>query len=76
MAGIWKIQHNYEGYTTNRLKRKVFNRCIFPAMTYGAETWTLTTKMDNKLSAAKHNMERNTFKNNYKDRNTNNWVRD
>ena len=52
------------------LKRKVFNQCILPAMTYGAETWTLTTKMENKLSAAQHKMERNMFNITYKDRKT------
>ena len=26
------------------LKRKVFNQCIIPTITYGAETWTLTAK--------------------------------
>ena len=25
------------------LKRLVYNSCVLPAMTYGAETWTLTT---------------------------------
>ena len=55
MAGSWKTY--YEGYTINMLKR-VFNKCILPAMTYGAETWTLTTRMEKKLSAAQHNMKR------------------
>jgi len=26
MAGIWKKQHNYEGYTTNMLKKKGLQR--------------------------------------------------
>ena len=49
------------------LKRKVFNQCILPVMTYGAETWTLTTKIEKKLSAAQHNMERSMLNITYKD---------
>ena len=35
------------------LKRHVYNSCVLPAMTYGAETWALTTQAKNKLAAAK-----------------------
>ena len=58
------------------LQRKVFNQCNLPAMTSGAETWTLTTKMEKKLSAAQHNMERKMLNITYKERKTNNWVRE
>ena len=34
------------------LKRKVFNQCIIPVMVYGAETWTLSVRMEQKLKAA------------------------
>ena len=34
------------------LKRQVYNSCVLPAMTYGAETWTLTKQAQNKLAAA------------------------
>ena len=33
-------------------KRQVCNSCALPAMTYGAETWALTTQAKNKLAAA------------------------
>ena len=45
-------------------------------MQYRAETWTLTTKMEHKLSAARYNMERSMVNITYKDRKTNNWVKD
>ena len=32
------------------LKRHVYNSCVLPAMTYGAETWTLTKQAQNKLT--------------------------
>ncbi|KAA5634901.1 hypothetical protein F3G63_34400 [Pseudomonas aeruginosa] len=40
------------------LKTKVFNQCILPAMTYGAETWTLTAGLAHKLRVAQRAMER------------------
>ena len=40
------------------LKRQVYNSCVLPAMTYGAETWTLTKQAQNKLAAAQTKMER------------------
>ena len=40
------------------LKRQVYNSCILPAMTHGAETWALTTQAKNKLAAAQTKMER------------------
>ena len=33
------------------LNRQVYNSCVLPATTYGAETWTLTKQAENKLAA-------------------------
>ena len=56
------------------LTRQVYNSCVLPSMTYGAETWTLTKQAQNKLAAAQTKMERNMLT--YKDRKTNIWVRE
>ncbi|KAG1714568.1 N-acetylgalactosamine kinase [Nymphon striatum] len=45
-------------------------------MTYASETWTLTTKMERKLAATQHNMERSMLNITYKDRKTNRWIRE
>ena len=58
------------------LKRQVYNSCVLPAMTYGAETWTLTKQAQNKLTAAQTKMERSMLNITYKDRKTNIWVRE
>ena len=59
------------------LKRQVYNSsCVLPAMTYGAETWTLTKQAQNKLAAAQTIMERSMLNITYKDRRTNIWVRE
>ena len=58
------------------LKRHVYNACVLPAMTYGAETWTLTIQAHNTLAAAQTKMERSMLNITYKDRKTNIWVRE
>jgi len=40
------------------LKRKVFNQCILPFLTYGCETWTNSTEMKRKLQITQRAMER------------------
>ena len=57
------------------LKREVYNSCVLPAMTYGAETWSLTKQAQKKLAAAQKKMERSMLTITYHDRKTNTWVR-
>ncbi|NNK28772.1 MAG: reverse transcriptase family protein, partial [Flavobacteriaceae bacterium] len=40
------------------LKRKVYNQCIIPTMSYASETWTLTKKMIGRLRTSQRAMER------------------
>ena len=40
------------------LKRKVFDQCVLPVMTYGSEPLTLTTANDNKLMVTQRKMKR------------------
>ena len=54
----------------------MYNSCVLPAMTYGAEAWTLTKQAQNKLAAAQTKMERSMLNITYKDRRTNIWVRE
>ncbi|KAK2192317.1 hypothetical protein NP493_34g04016 [Ridgeia piscesae] len=42
----------FKGNIGTYLKRQVYNSCVLPAMTYGAETWALTTQAKKKLAAA------------------------
>ena len=51
------------------LKRQMYNSCVLPAMTYGAETWT-------RIKQAQNKMERRMLNITYKYRRTNIWVRD
>ena len=40
------------------LKKKIMDMVILPAMTYGAETWSLTKHQKDKLVVAQRSMER------------------
>ena len=40
------------------LKRKVYNQCILPIVTYGAETWNLTKRLTLKLRSMQRAHER------------------
>ena len=40
------------------MKRKVFNQCVLPAMTYGCQTWSLTKALVKKLERSQRAMER------------------
>ncbi|KAG7296310.1 hypothetical protein JYU34_021440 [Plutella xylostella] len=41
-AAFGKLRHIFTSAIPQSLKTKVFNQCVLPVMTYGAETWTLT----------------------------------
>ncbi len=45
-------------------------------MSYGTETWALTTQTKNKLAAAQTKMERSMLNITYRDRKTSIWVRE
>ena len=45
-------------------------------MTYGAETWALSTQAKNKLAAAQTKMKMSMLNIIYRDRKTNIWVRE
>ena len=64
----WSAFGKYKFIFTNKemsisLKRKTFNACIIPAMTYGCETWTLTKTIVHKLQVAQRAMERKNIRN-------------
>lgn len=57
------------------LKRKVYNQCILPVQTYGAETLTLTKRSANRLRTTQRAMERAMLGVSLRDHLTNEEVR-
>ena len=40
------------------LRKRMYDQCVIPTMTYGAETWTTTKHLEQKLMIAQRAMER------------------
>lgn len=57
------------------LKKRTFDQCVLPVMTYGCETWTLKTDITNKLQVAQRSMERNMLGITRRDRKRITWIR-
>ena len=75
-AAYAKHRDIFKSNLTICLKKQVYNSCVLAAMTYGADTWTLSKQAQNKLAAAQTNIERSMLNITYKDRKTNVWVRE
>ena len=58
------------------LKRLVFNQCVLPVLTYGAETWGLTKLLERKLRSAQRAMERKMVGVTLRDRKRASWIRE
>ena len=39
-------------------RKRIFNQCVLPTMTYGCDTWNITKFLEQKLVTAQHAMER------------------
>ena len=59
----------------NSLKRKVFESCVLPVLTYGAETLTITQASAQRLRVAQRAMERAMLGVSLRDKKTNEWIR-
>ncbi|CAG9088762.1 unnamed protein product [Plutella xylostella] len=57
-AAFGKLRHIFTENIPQYLKTKVFNHCVLPVMTYGAETWCFTKGLIHKLRVAQRAMER------------------
>lgn len=58
------------------LKRKVFDQCVLPVLTYGCETWTTNIKAIQKLQVAQRGMERRMLNISLRDRKKCSWIRE
>ena len=56
-------------------KRKLFDQCVLPVLTYGCETWTLNSKSIQKLNTTQRSMEKQTLDITRYDKKRNTWIR-
>lgn len=57
-AAFGKLRHIFSSSIPQSLKTKVFDQCVLPVLTYGAETWTLTVKRIHRFKVTQRAMER------------------
>ena len=74
-AAFGKLRLIFKSNMNNSLKRKVFDSCVLPVLTYGAETLTLTKASENTLRVAQRAMERSMLGISLRDKRTNQWIR-
>jgi hypothetical protein len=56
-----KMRDIFKGSIPLSLKRKAFDQCILPVLSYGCETWSLTREMEQKLRAIQGRLERSVL---------------
>lgn len=75
-AAYGKLKEVFKSDIPMCLKRKVFDQCVLPVLTYGAETLTLTRKVINKIQVAQRAMERSMLNLSLRDRVPNHIIRE
>lgn len=75
-SAFGRLNYVFKGKLPICLKRKVFNQCVLPVLTYGCETWSLNVRSIQKLRVAQRGMERCMLGITRRDRKRNEWVRE
>lgn len=57
-AAFGKLRNIFSSKIPQCLKTRVFDQCVLPVMTYGAETWSLTMGLIRRLKVTQRAMER------------------
>jgi hypothetical protein len=74
-AAYTRCKEIFKGKFSIQQKRRVFNQCVIPAMTYGAETWTFHESIIQRLQVAQRKMERRMLNISYRERRRNAEIR-
>lgn len=74
-AAYGKLRDVFKSDIPTKLKRKAFNMCVLPVLTYGAETLTLTKASARKLQKTQRRMERSMLGISLRDRIRNEEIR-
>ncbi|XP_030025374.2 uncharacterized protein LOC115443910 [Manduca sexta] len=72
----WSLKEIMKSTDLNTsIKRKVFNTCVLPCITYGCETWSLTKHHRNMLEHCQRSMERSLIGIKKQDKRRNTFIR-
>ena len=71
---FWSLKYILKGKFSIRNKREILNSCVFPAITYGSQTWTLTKRLENKLKTTQNSMARSLLNITLRDKVTNSKI--
>ncbi|KAI8431595.1 hypothetical protein MSG28_016084 [Choristoneura fumiferana] len=74
-AAFGKLRQVFSSSIPQCMKTKVFNQCVLPVMTYGAETWTPTVRLIHHFKVAQRAVERAMLGVSLKDRIRNEAIR-
>ena len=77
----WSVFYKYREIFLDKdlpicLKRKVFNQCVIPTLSYGSQTWSLTKEIANKITVCQRAMERKMLGIKLQDKIPNNVIRE
>ena len=75
MGSVREARLIFKSNMNNSLKRKVFDSCVLPVLTYGADMLTLARASENKLWVTQRAMESSMFGITLRDKMTNQWIR-
>lgn len=64
----WSLRDIFKGNFTQEMKRKIFESCVLPVLTYGAQTWAPTDRQLVGLARTQIGMERSMLGVKRKDR--------
>ncbi|CAH2236653.1 jg16480 [Pararge aegeria aegeria] len=67
--GYWSLKDIFKHpLMPTKAKKRIFDSCILPIMTYGCQTWSLTKQNMHKLETCQHSMERSMLNVKLKDK--------
>jgi len=65
---FWSLKHILKGQFKIQHKIEILNKCVLPALIYGAQTWSMTKKDEQKIRITQNRMERSILNIKLKDR--------
>lgn len=74
-AAYSKLEFAFRMNFTAVQKARIYDQCILPVLTYGAETWVFTKEILQKLQVAQRAVERKLVGVTLRDRKRNQWLR-